>query len=740
MYTSLVIFQICCVILAFYCVFKLLKLHNSVNSKYLLVTLICAVVYGVGYLMEMLSTNLESAMFTFGTQYMGLSFVVLAYFLFTLDYCQFKIKSILKFVLLAYDIVIFLCVLTYKYQGFYYKTFAFDEGGLYPHVVTTKTVLYWSFVVYEVILLFCCSGMFIKRGRKTKQARQKLLMAILFLESLFPIAGTLFNVMGFIPGYDCGPSVVCIMTSLLYLTLTNGKLVDIRGIAYTNLYQNLASGIIITDSDFNYLDSNLMVATMFPEIQGWQVGTPLNTLLVPLINSIDEQYFERDGHYYVSICNRLYEHGDNIGNVITISDISDMRERVEEMRVLKEEADAANEAKSTFLANMSHEIRTPLNAILGMAELSEKESSQEVIADYIGQIKAAGNILLDIVSEVLDISKAESGKLELVSVEYDLLELVEGVINVINMRIGDKPVDFMVDIDPMLPRRLYGDDVRIRQIFLNILGNAVKYTDSGYIKLIIDGEYDEKNFTLKAVVEDSGRGIKDEDKEKLFKPFSQVDVKKNRGITGTGLGLNIASRLVELMDGTIGVESTYGVGSTFFFTFVQDMAATIPIAPGALRDCIKVQKLATFHLYAGNFGNPEGEEEKKEVQYASYPDAAVLVVDDNRVNVKVLCAFLKHFDIAADSCLSGREALNMIKKRKYDLIFMDHMMPDMDGIETTREMLTTCKEYIEGTKILACTANVVKGMEEEFLTAGMNGLLAKPIQMDTLSVKLKQYL
>ena len=240
-----------------------------------------------------------------------------------------------------------------------------------------------------------------------------------------------------------------------------------------------------------------------------------------------------------------------------------------------------------------------------------------------------------------------------------------------------------------------------------------------------------------AKIEDSGRGIKEEDLGKLFKPFSQVDTAKNRGITGTGLGLNISARLIELMQGTYSVKSTYGVGSTFSFEVKGEVIALAPLANGVKREPIKVTKYASFYLY----GKPDSEaskreEEKREANEKKYPDARVLVVDDNKVNVKVLCAFLKRFDINPDTALSGEEAIEAVKEKEYDLILMDHMMPEMDGVEATKIIRALRLPWSRTVRIVACTANVLKGIEEEFKEAGMDGFLPKPIQMDSLSKEL----
>ena len=326
--------------------------------------------------------------------------------------------------------------------------------------------------------------------------------------------------------------------------------------------------------------------------------------------------------------------------------------------------------------------------------------------------------------------------------EYDVVEFFNSVINITNMRIGDKPVEFLIDIDPTIPRRLYGDDVRLRQVFMNFLGNAEKYTDTGHIKLTVDGHVEGKRIKLTVSVEDTRRGIKDADIDQLFKPFSQVDTLKNRGITGTGLGLNIAAKLIDLMGGSYSVKSTYGEGSTFSFDVYEDIVDAEPFAGDKERKVYTAAKYLTFHIY----GKRESAEtrtliaKQQKAGEKKYPDARVLVVDDNKVNLKVLSAYLKKFDISADIASSGEEAVEAVRYKEYDLILMDHMMPGMDGVEATGIIRKLDVPWAKKVRISACTANVIKGVEEEFKEAGLDGFLPKPVQFDDLSEHLYRML
>lgn len=741
-YNILLTIQIICVCISFVSIGRVLSVRNSVSSRYLVLTVIFSMLYSMGYLEEMLARSADTALLSFVIQYFGLAFLPVGYFCFTCDYLDVKLNPLLKWIFFGISGVIFVLVVLAPYVNLYYAGYEFVNTGLYPHLVTDKTPVYWIYMLIETAFLFASAILFAFKLHMGRNIRTRALLLLLFFESLLPILGTTLNILDLLGGFEPSSAVVSIMSVMITFTLTSGRMTDVREVAYANLYRNVGTGIIIADSSQNYVDSNFSAQTMLPLLKEMTPGMPLLIPDLPLFQGLGEHSFEQNGKLYVSTCVRLFEGGNNVGFIISINDVSEIRERMEEMRRLKEAADAANDAKSRFLANMSHEIRTPLNAIIGMSELSEKEGSAELIRDYVTQIKSAGKVLVDIVSNVLDISKAESGKLDLTMTEYDTTDFFNSIINITNMRIGDKPIEFLVDVDPSIPKRLYGDDVRFKQVFMNFLGNAEKYTETGHIKLTVDCKVEGGKAGITAAIEDTGRGIRDEDREKLFKPFSQVDTVNNRGITGTGLGLNIAARIIDLMGGTYSVESTYGSGSTFTFEICEDIVDPVPFARGKERQVFSVAKYATFHLY----GKMESAETKKQIreqqkaEETKYTGADVLVVDDNRVNVKVLCAYLKKFDIDADVAYGGEESVEAVRNKKYDLILMDHMMPGMDGIEAAKAIRQLDVPWAGTVKISACTANVIKGVEEEFLNAGMDDFLPKPVQFDALSAQLYRIL
>lgn len=738
MYIAILALQALSLIICFISIYILCRVKSSVNFRFLFLAAVCVAIYNAGYLTEIACTNASSAALSYAFQYMGLSFVALSYSYFMISYT--KIITPPRWfwtIMFLFDCFVFANVLSLRYSKLYYSSFGFDSSGIYPHAVTEVTPLFWIFTAQEISLIVCSIVVVaIKRHRTQKATEKKRLTAMMF-ECMIPILGIFLTTSDVLGEFDFSPMMLGLMVFSMTFSITRGRMYDVLTAAREDIYRTMKSGIIITDNIDNYLDSNAMADNIFPEIVEWENGHDMSVLDVNLLSD-EDIYFTIDERYYHSTKTPIFEKSNYTGNIITINDVTDLHEQMKKMRQLKDEADSANEAKSIFLANMSHEIRTPLNAIIGMSELSEHEKSETIVREYISQINSAGKMLLGIVSDVLDFSKAESGKLELVPAEFDTSDFLNSIINVTSMRIGTKPVEFVVDIDPSIPKTIYGDDVHLKQILINLLGNAEKFTQEGHIKLTLDAKEGSQGLILSGSVEDTGIGIRKEDQEGIFSAFKQVDARKNRKIEGSGLGLAIFAKLVTMMNGTYKLTSTYGKGSCFSFSVILDSVDRTPFAPLAVRDEIVVPKKGPFTLYGqGISGAGRGFDDFNDLP--DYSGKHILVVDDNRVNVKVLTAFLNRFKVTVDPAFSGDEAIAKIKDNGYDLIFLDHMMPEKDGVETASEIRALDGDRFKNVPIIACTANVVKGIETQFVEAGMNGFVPKPIQMDKLSEILNKY-
>lgn len=417
--------------------------------------------------------------------------------------------------------------------------------------------------------------------------------------------------------------------------------------------------------------------------------------------------------------------GYYVGSYFAVTD------RTQQQRDHEREVDAANEsnrAKSEFLSRVSHDIRTPVNSIFGMNEMILRESKEPSTIRYANRIKDAVEVLLSLINDVLDFSKIEAGKMTLVERTYDTNKMFSSVIDIISIQAKKKDLEVCCKIDRDIPSRLIGDDVRIEQILMNLLSNAVKYTARGTITLRVECRKERDEFHMLVFVEDTGIGIKPQDMPKLFNAFERMEELKNHSIQGTGLGLAIAAYLLKLMGSTLKVKSEYGKGSKFYFDLVQEIEDRSPMVPlGA---------------------NKEQEKGADYRQLFVAPGARILVVDDNEINRFVFTSLLTETKVQIDEASSGQECLSMTEKKKYHMIFMDHMMPEMDGIETFHKLRANRKNQCCDVPVIALTANVVAGAKEMYLKEGFNGYLTKPFEpedvekmiMKTLPPELIQHI
>ncbi len=460
------------------------------------------------------------------------------------------------------------------------------------------------------------------------------------------------------------------------------------------------------------------------------IGEPLGAMsdfMYEYANAIDENKIDI-GHKVdvLDIKNK-----DEIGVVYEsiCSTVHEMEAFIDRLKIEQklqrdlEVAKKASEAKSYFLSNMSHEIRTPINAVLGMNELILRESKDEDIIEYACNVKSAGNSLLSLVNDILDFSKIEAGKMELLPVQYDVASLINDLINMIAAKASEKKLELKINVGEEIPNELFGDEVRIKQCVTNILTNAVKYTEEGSVTLNVGyNKLDEDNIGLMFQVVDTGIGIKEEDLSKLYSPFERIEEIRNRSIEGTGLGMSIVKKLLAMMDTKLVVKSVYGEGSDFSFEVNQGVVDWTPI---------------------GDFKTKYKEYIQSREQYREKfvaQDANVLVVDDTEINLTVFKGLLKNTKIQIDTATSGRETLEMIVKKRYDVIFLDHRMPQMDGMETLFAMKELPDNKNVDVPVIVLTANAVSGAKEEYLKAGFTDYLTKPVNGSLIEEMLIKYL
>ena len=395
---------------------------------------------------------------------------------------------------------------------------------------------------------------------------------------------------------------------------------------------------------------------------------------------------------------------------------------------INDSLERANKSKSIFLASMSHEIRTPINAIVGMNEMILRESNEDMIRSYASDVESASGTLLTLVNDILDFSKIEAGLMEIIPDEYELFSILNDCYTLLEMRAQDKELSLKLENDPAIPSGLYGDEIRIRQILTNLMTNAVKYTDRGGITVTVRfeecGDYGDgkRRINLCVSVRDTGRGISEDSIGSIFDSFTRVDEKKNKNIEGTGLGLSITKQLVDLMGGRIEVTSVYGAGSEFKVIIPQ-----IVINPEPM----------------GRFTTLYEEKHKKTREYKESfraPEARILLVDDVKINLQVISMLLKQTEVQVDTATSGAECLSKYEAEHYDLILLDHMMPEMDGMETLKRIKETDRYMVDETPVIALTANAILGAEKIYLDTGFNGFLTKPVKGQDLEATVLHFL
>lgn len=503
--------------------------------------------------------------------------------------------------------------------------------------------------------------------------------------------------------FDLIPLALSIAIFIIDLGVLKGHFLRITDMGREWVFNNIDHAFVIVDSTYRFLDCNAEAIRIFPVLKNYpqEKGVPADVL--NMFSSHRDTVLYNDCMYTRMVLDITQENVVT-GHAMIMDDVTERMKLISQLRDEKGRADEANKAKSNFVSTISHEIRTPMNAIVGITDILLRKKRDKEDTDYLMNIKSSGDALLLIINDILDYSKIEAGQMTIVEDEYMPAAMLSDMHMMFVTRIGSKPVELKYDIMEDLPGKLWGDALRIRQIIVNFMNNAIKFTEKGSVTLSVRPLSESENsIILEFAVTDTGQGIRKEDISKLFDSFSQVDERKNHSKEGTGLGLAICKQLAEIMGGEIGVESTYGVGSKFYFRIPQRIIQREPIK--------------------------EIHRTTDEVIDFEAPDCKLLLVDDNEMNIKVALGLLGPLRMQIDTVNNGKKAVEAVKSKKYDLVFMDHMMPVMDGVEATKIIRSLENEYFRKLPIIALSANVTEEARDEFSSCGMKGFLAKPIKM-----------
>lgn len=686
--------------------------HEASNvQKWLLLTFVCGFVTTVGNTLEYYATTQDIAMTAIKTAYIGKCYMLLFALMFAVEFTKIKIKRWQFYVLGAFDTIALGFIMTNEHHALFYREMWMVErsaGSDRLLLVASKGPLYYALMT-EMILCIVWFAVIVTRGtnKASKEAKVRtIILVVCALAAMILIIGT---AAGSTTVKDPTTLVITLVEILFMFSVRRYGLLDTKQVVQESALEATQEGLILVDDKKRLIYANAVARNLFME-KDWNDA---NLKLDDIFNE-REKVFDRGGrHYEVRVSEVRSKKGRTLqGYIAWFFDMTFLNQYTSEMIRHKEESEQANQAKTNFMAHISHEIRTPLNAIIGYSELGLREREVNRLTSYIRSIKSAANTLLNMINEILDISKIESGKMELVDVEYRFDKLVQEIQSMMEAQAGRKGLKFKMEIDQSIPNSLIGDRGKLHEIMMNLISNAIKYTQEGSVTLrITSQESTQSQILLRIEVEDTGIGIKEENINKIFDKFEQFDKEKNYNIQGSGLGLSITKSYVLMMEGDIAVESEYGKGTKFIVTLWQGISDEVEEeADDSLDSDIRIRS------------------------------AKLLVVDDNELNCDVAQGILNYMGMDTDIAMSGEECLKLLEEgNNYAIILTDHMMPGMDGVELMHRIRELGGRY-EKLPIVLLTANAIRGVREEMIKEGFNDFLTKPIEIGELRKVLVKYL
>ena len=636
------------------------------------------------------------------------------------EYCNFEVYKGVIYAVIASTLFIAIGVISLGSDRMFFDNYRIERRGKLVYQQYDIGFFYMMLLIVAFMALLWLMHKVIKCYKKAINKNEKNKYILIFIGLMWPFMGVFISILRVNFRIDIISVCISMACVCCYYGMKKYVIFNEAEEAKDFVLDNSVEAIMVVDCNKYILYMNEFATEMLPQLKSFKKMKSDFYFL----QENEKNEFELNGRYMESTRTQIYTGKDHLGYLIEVMDMTESINKKKEMEELMQEATNVNKAKDVFLSQMSYEIRTPISAVLGMNEMIIRETENSVIREYAQNIQSAGSSLLSIINDILDFSKIESGELEIMEEKYETGKILENAKRMVMPRLEGKDIKFIMNVNNDLPRILFGDANRIEQSMLNILTNAAKYTERGKIEVNVDFkkiESDDNKPVIMLIfqVKDTGRGIKEEDLKKLFKSFQRVDEGNNRNIEGTGLGLAISRSLIRKMGGDIEVESEYGIGSTF----------TIKVPQGVID-------------YTG-IGNKAEKEERNSIKYKEKfhaKDAKILVVDDNSVNIRVLQGMLKKTKINITAAYSGAECQELVKKEKFDLIFMDHMMPGMDGIETLEKLKEMRDNLSPDIPVIVLTANAMQGVRELYLEKGFVDYIMKPIDSEILESMLIKYL
>lgn len=804
----------------------LLRKEQTKTSTYLMLANIGCLITNGCYLLLLTTNSVEAALLVYKIQYMGSGIFYFFFLMFIASYLKISFPTFIK-----YFYALILTLSLYFFWSGNFQKLAFEhlkfmqlvEHGFLSVQVKLGVINNIQYAItcsiLSALMIYSLRRLILAKIKSDRHNLGRLIGAE------FIILASIICMLFYKLPFDIIPLSASLSVFAIIVSVIQGDFFSIAEYGRDWIFDNIDNAFIIVDNAYGYIDSNAYARNLFPELKKLESREPICKEIRELFFLV-EPVFELNDRLYEVRVTKLINEDELEGRCLILVDVTQKHQLLEELVIEKENAQEANRAKSRFMSNMSHEIRTPMNAIVGMSEVLMRSDLPPQEQGYLQNIKNSGEALLSIINDILDFSKIESGKLEIVEDYYEPSSMLSDLSMICLNRIGNKPIELIFDIDENMPQRLYGDALRLRQVMINFMNNAIKFTEKGYVSLSIKIlSITENEVEFNVCVSDTGQGIKEEDLSKLFESFNQVDTKKNRNKEGTGLGLAISKQLVELMNGTVGVSSVYGEGSSFYFTIKQTIKnpskacelkldkkiEDVKVGSLLSNSLLKDQLIALCHknhlhyteysledspevdylfidtetyalikstldtltqntkifliqnpmdeniwdtrisvlnkpLYSISFANALNGEitayESKSTNYMNFtaPQARILIVDDNEMNLKVAKSLLKPLNMHIETAENGKEAIALIESKKYDLVFMDHMMPIMDGIEATKELRSRENEYFQTLPIIALSANAIVEAKNTFKEVGMNDFVAKPIEVKQICKIIRKWL